>query len=64
MASWSADLASGLKRGSPTREGEYQNHEDELLIAATADVRRAWRTGTKASGEAIPASSDALLARH
>jgi hypothetical protein len=56
------DKLGGWTAGSTTREDTYQNREDELLIAETAAVRRAWRVGATMRPESIPASSEALLA--
>lgn len=56
------DKLGGWTAGSTTREDTYQDREDELLIAETAAVRRAWRTGKKRGPDGVPASSDALLA--
>ncbi len=56
------DKLGGWTAGSTTREDTYQDREDELLMEATAAVRRAWRAGEKMGPEGIPASSDALLA--
>jgi hypothetical protein len=56
------DKLGGWTAGSTTREDTYQDREDELLIAETAAVRRAWRAGEKMGPEGIPASSEALLA--
>src|SRR5439155_884859 len=47
------DKLGGWTPGSPTREGEYQNHQNELLIAETAAVRRAWRTGASDGAEGV-----------
>ncbi len=56
------DKLGGWTAGSTTREDTYQDREDEMLIAETAAVRRAWRAGEKMGPEGIPASSEALLA--
>jgi hypothetical protein len=56
------DKLGGWTAGSTTREDTYQDREDEILMEATAMVRRAWRAGEKTGSEGIPASSDALLA--
>ncbi|MDB4886330.1 MAG: hypothetical protein JWN79_1768, partial [Gemmatimonadetes bacterium] len=55
------DKLGGWTAGSTTREDTYQDRDDELLMEATAKVRRAWRAGGKTGSEGIPASSDALL---
>ena len=57
------DKLGGWSAGSTTREDTHQNRDDELLIAETAAVRRAWRSGGKSSIEGVPPSSEALLAR-
>lgn len=56
------DKLGGWTAGSTTREDTYQDREDELLMAATAMVRQAWRAGVHPETEGIPASTDALLA--
>lgn len=56
------DKLGGWTAGSTTREDTYQDREDELLVAETAAVRRAWRAGEKTGPEGIPASSEGLLA--
>ena len=56
------DKLGGWTAGSTTRGDTYQDREDELLMEATASVRRAWRAGEKSGPERIPASSDAPLA--
>jgi hypothetical protein len=56
------DKLGGWAPGSTTREVTYQDRENERLIAETAAVRRAWRTGATTAAEGLPASSEALLA--